>query len=78
MKHIFAALASFAMASTALADAPAGAASASCDLDAWSPVMSADGETVLYWNNATCTNPGANESARPSNVAADLLTGGNH
>jgi len=78
MKSIIAALASFALASTALADAPAGAASANCDITQFTPIMSADGSTVLYWNNPTCTNPGANESARPSNVAADLLTGGNH
>lgn len=57
MKHIFAALASFALASTALADAPAGAASANCDITQFTPIMSADGQTVLYWNNPTCKNP---------------------
>jgi len=57
MKSIFAALASFALASTALADAPAGAASANCDITQFTPIMSADGTTILYWNNPTCKNP---------------------
>jgi hypothetical protein len=41
----------------AMADAPAGAASANCDITQFTPIMSADGTTILYWNNPTCKNP---------------------
>lgn len=58
MKSIIAALASFALASTALADAPAGAASANCDITQFTPIMSeAEPGVILYWNNPTCKNP---------------------
>ncbi len=56
MKYTIALAAIFA-ASTAYADAPAGAASLPCNIDAWTPIMSDDGERVLYWNNATCVKP---------------------
>lgn len=56
MKSIFAALASFALASTALADAPAGAAGLPCDITQFTPVIGDDGVTVLYWNNPTCVH----------------------
>lgn len=56
MKYIIALAATFA-ASTAFADAPAGAAATACDVSAFVPVMSADGARVLYWNNATCAAP---------------------
>lgn len=56
MKYIIALAATLA-ASTALADAPKGAAAMACDITAFTPVMSADGTRVLYWNNATCAAP---------------------
>jgi hypothetical protein len=56
MKYTIA-LAAILAASTAYADAPVGSASLPCNIDAWTPIMSADGATVLYWNNATCVKP---------------------
>lgn len=58
MKHILSTTAIIAaLASTAFADAPAGAASANCDITQFTPIMSEDGQRVLYWNNPTCKNP---------------------
>lgn len=43
------------MATTATADTVPGGAATSCtDPNAFTPVMSADGTRVLYWNNPTC------------------------
>ena len=58
MKYILTTAATIAaIAFPAFADAPAGAASLPCNINAWTPIMSDDGQTVLYWNNPTCKNP---------------------
>ena len=41
-------------ATTAFADAPAGAAAAPCDPTAFTAVVSTRTGEVLYWNNPTC------------------------
>ena len=53
--------------SPALADAPAGAASANCDITQFTPIMSADGTTILYWNNPTCKNPAPRSACERDN-----------
>lgn len=62
-----------ALSTAAMADAPAGASAANCDITQFTPVLGDDGVTVLYWNNPTCKHPSPNESERPANVAADDL-----
>lgn len=69
MKYTIA-LAAILAASTAYADAPAGAESAACNIDAWTPIMSDDGERVLYWNNATCVKSERDMPDEPRDMPA--------
>lgn len=58
MKYILTTAATIAaIAFPAFADAPAGASAAPCDITQFTPIMSEDGQRVLYWNNPTCKNP---------------------
>mgnify|MGYP000011043551 CR=1 FL=1 len=74
MKYILTTAATIAaIASASFADAPAGASAAPCDATQFTPVMSADGTRVLYWNNPTCKNPSPIEECKRDNSCDDDL-----
>lgn len=62
MKYILTTAALIAsIAFPAFAGAPAGASAMQCDINRFTPIMSADGERILYWNNPTCVNMPSDE-----------------